>query len=315
MHVNVLDTKSLNVIAANARIVKEKNPNTQVKHCFCKTLCFCALVSLSSNALANSACDANDSLTIYSATDDSFTDGGRDDGADEADTGWWTTTNISALEIAENSLGLVSGGSGRGLRTTFSPQTLAEGQTLQAVFTFTTPTTIGEDRDSAFRIGLYDKLGRAELEGDLSASSKKPNKSYDGLPGYMIDFDINLKDAGSANIDIRKHKDDQQGRLLGTTKGYSRLAGGGDAYQFAAQKTYTGVMAVQKVSNGVEISGSLSHAGKVLSEFSFVDEGSDTNNFGMLAFHVNSKTFGTSKKKDTSDNGLDFKNVKVEVLP
>jgi len=247
--------------------------------------------------------------------DDSFTDGGRDDGADEADTGWWTTTNSSALEIAENSLGLVSGGSGRGLRTTFSPQTLAEGQTLQAVFTFTTPATIGEDRDSAFRIGLYDKLGRAELEGDLSASSKKPNKSYDGLPGYMIDFDINLKDAGSANIDIRKHKDDQQGRLLGTTKGYSRLAGGGDAYQFAAQKTYTGVMAVQKVSNGVEISGSLSHAGKVLSEFSFVDEGSDTNNFGMLAFHVNSKTFGSSKKKDTPDNGLDFKNVKVEVLP
>jgi len=70
LHVNVLDTKSLNVIAANARIVKEKTPNTQVKHCFYKTLCFCALVSLSSNALANSACDANDSLTIYSATDD-----------------------------------------------------------------------------------------------------------------------------------------------------------------------------------------------------------------------------------------------------
>jgi len=35
----------------------------------------------------------------------------------------------------------------------------------------------------------------------------------------------------------------------------------------------------------------------------------------MLAFHVNSKTFGSSKKANTPDNGIDFHNVKVEVLP
>lgn len=246
---------------------------------------------------------------------DSFADGSRDNGADESDTNWWQTTNSSALEIAENSLGLVSGGSGRGLRTTFAPQTLATGQTLRASFTFTTPETIGTDRDSAFRVGLYNKLGRAELEGDLSASSKKPNKHYDGLPGYMIDFDINLTDPSAANIDIRKHKDDTQGRLLGTTKGYKRLGGGGDAYLFAAEQSYTGVMDIKKVDGGVEISGSLSQDGNVLSEFSVVDEGGDTNNFGMLAFHVNSKTFGSSKKKETPDNGLDFQNVTLEVLP
>jgi len=245
---------------------------------------------------------------------DSFADGGRDNGVDESDTNWWTTTNSSALEIAANSLGLVTGGSGRGIRTTFSPQLLADGQSLQATFTFTTPATIGSDRDSALRVGLYDKLGRAKLEGDLSASSKKPNKSYDGLPGYMVDFDINLKDATAANIDIRKHKDDTQGRLLGTTKGYKRLGGGGDAYQFVAEQTYTGVMAVKKVGNTVEISSSLSQDGEILTEFSLVDEGSEVNNFGMLAFHVNSKTFGSSKKKDTPDNGLDFKNITVEVL-
>ena len=172
-----------------------------------------------------------------------------------------------------------------------------------------------QDRDSAFRIGMFDKLGRTELESDQSASSKQPNKNYDGLPGYMIDFDINLKDASAANIDIRKHKDDTQGRLLGTTKGYERLGGGGEAYQFEASQTYTGVMGFKKVSNGVEISGSLSQDGNVLSNFSIVDEGSDTNNIGMLAFHVNSKTFGSSKEKEQPDNGLDFSNVSVEVLP
>ena len=103
--------------------------------------------------------------------------------------------------------------------------------------------------------------------------------------------------------------------MLGTTKGYKRLGGGGDPYQFAAGQTYTGVMAFKKMNNGVEISGSLIQNGNTLSSYSIVDEGSDTNNIGMLAFHVNSKTFGSSKKKDEPDNGLDFSSVSVEVLP
>ena len=146
---------------------------------------------------------------------DSFADGNRSNGADNSDSNWWTTTNSSAIEAGKNYLGLVSGGSGRGIRTTFTPQTLSAGQSLQASFTFTTPATIGEDRDSAFRIGMFDKLGRAELEEDQSASSKSPNTLYDELPGYMIDFDINLVDEASSNIDVRKHKADTQGALTG----------------------------------------------------------------------------------------------------
>ncbi|WP_211300998.1 polysaccharide lyase family 7 protein [Aliiruegeria haliotis] len=247
--------------------------------------------------------------------EDSFADGGRDDGPDAADTNWWTTSSSSAIEVTEGALGLVSGGSGRGIRTTFAPQVLSEGQTLRATFEFTTPETIGTDRESAFRVGLYDKLGRPELEGDLSASSKQPNRIYDGLPGYMIDFDIGVSDPAAANIDVRKHKDDSQGRLLGTTKGYERLGSGGTPYQFEAGTAYTGVMAVRKLGNGIEISGSLSKDGETLSEFRQTDEGSALDTFGMLAFHVNSKTFGSSKAKDTPDNGLDFTKVRVEVLP
>ena len=216
--------------------------------------------------------------------------------------------------MAEGSLGLVTGGSGRGIRTTFAPQLLSDGQTLQASFTFTTPATIGEDRDSAFRIGLYDKLGRSALEGDLSASSKSPNVLYDGLPGYMIDFDINLADPAAANVDIRKHKQDTQGRLLGTTKGYQRLGGGGSPYQFEPNQTYTGIMSLKKVEEGALISGTLTQAGDELSTFEFLDQGSDVNAFGMLAFHVNSKTFGASKEPNKPDNGLDFSNIRLEVL-
>ena len=149
------------------------------------------------------------------------------------------------------------------MRTTFAPQTLADGQTLKASFTFTTPATIGTKRDSALRVGLYNKLGRAGLERDLSASSSSPNALYNGLPGYMIDYDVGLADASKANIDIRKHNNASTGRLLGTTKGYKILKGGGSAYQFAPNQTYTGTIALKKLSTGMLVSGSLSQAGKV----------------------------------------------------
>lgn len=246
--------------------------------------------------------------------DDSFTDGGRDDGPDAKDANWWATTTSSAIEVAPGALGLISGSSGRGIRATYPTQTLSEGQTLQATFTFTTPKTLGRDRDSAFRIGLHDRLDRSELEADLGASSKRPNKLYDGLPGYMVDFDINLDDPSAANIDIRKHKVGRIGRLMGTTKGYKHLAGGGSPYQFEAMQSYTGMVSVKKLSEGLEITGRLSKDETLLTEFRHLDEGSEVNNFGMLAFHVNSVTFGTSNELNSPDNGLDFQNVKVEIV-
>ncbi|WP_420862672.1 polysaccharide lyase family 7 protein [Algirhabdus cladophorae] len=247
--------------------------------------------------------------------DDSFADGDRSAGGDPMDANWWATTTSSAIEIAPGALGLVSGSSGRGIRTTFAPQTLSQGQSLKAQFTFTTPETLGRDRDSAFRIGLHDKLDREGLEADLGASSKQPNKLYNNLPGYMIDFDVNLDDPSLANIDIRKQKPGRIGRLMGTTKAYKHLAGGGEPYQFAAGEVYTGEVSVQKQAEGVKITGTLSQDGAVLTTFTHMDLDSQVNNFGMLSFHVNSVTFGTSNEINSPDNGLDFSNVRVEILP
>lgn len=74
------------------------------------------------------------------------------------------------------------------------------------------------------------------------------------------------------------------------------------------------MIALTVLENGVEIAGSLSTDGAVISEFSHVDEGSDVSTIGMLAFHVNSKTFGSSKDRDTPDNGIDFSNVRLEII-
>ncbi len=245
--------------------------------------------------------------------DDSFADGGRDDGADASDANWWTTSNSSSIEVEQGRLGLVSGGSGRGIRATFAPQQLTEGQTLKASFTFETPTTIGEDKGASFRVALFDTLGRAALEGDLSASSKSPNAAYDQLPGYLLTYDVNMADDG-ANLEVRRHNDKQIGRLLGGLDAWDLLGEGGEAYRFAPGETYTGTLAVRKLGEGLEVTGTLTQEGTVLSSFTQMDAGSKIDTFGMLAFHVNSKTFGSSKSPGEPDNGLDFTNVTVEVL-
>jgi len=51
-----------------------------------------------------------------------------------------------------------------------------------------------------------------------------------------------------------------------------------------------------------------------MTRFSYEDVESKVNNFGMLAFHVNSNTFGSSSTPGKADNGLKFRHVKLEIL-
>ena len=247
--------------------------------------------------------------------DDSFADGDREGGADPKGGKWWTTSAKQAIEVAPGKLGLVAGTAGRGIRTTFEPQTLSVGQTLKASFTFTTPETVGVDRQDALRVGLHDRLERAELEADLSASSGSPNPIYNALPGYMVTFDVNRDDPALNNVEVRKHDRTREiGRLMGTYKAYKLLGEGGDSFTFEANKTYSGSMTIEKTDKGLVVAGSLSNESGPMTSFSYVDEGSEVNNIGMLSFHVNSKTFGSSGSPDKPDNGIDFSNVRVEVL-
>lgn len=247
--------------------------------------------------------------------DDTFTDGDRSGGADQTGGVWWTTSANSAIDIEPGKLGLVAGSSGRGIRTTFAPQTLSAGQTLKASFTFTTPETVGFDRQDAFRVGFHDRLERAELEADLVASSGVPNKIYNGLPGYMITFDVNREDPKLNNVDVRRHIPIKTiGRLMGTYKGYDLLAEGGPSFTFEPNRTYSGAVSITKTDSGIEITAELSNEDGVITSLSHVDAGSIVNNFGMMAFHVNSKTFGSSSSPGKPDNGIEFSNVKLEIL-
>ena len=49
--------------------------------------------------------------------------------------------------------------------------------------------------------------------------------------------------------------------------------------------------------------------------FNLAIKSGEVDNFGMPAFHVNSKTFGLGNRVDAPENGLDFSHVRIEVPP
>ncbi len=255
--------------------------------------------------------------------DDSWADGGRDDGADPLDMNWWTSAASAGIEVSVGSMGMVTGTSGRGIHGIFPTQTLANvGDKLVATYTFTTPATIGSGATGAFRVGLFDTLGRAELDANVNASSGSPNAHYGwgtgaggpgtaGLPGYMMDMDMLT---GADDLSFRKHDSgtvNPTGRLMGTTTGFTQLSptGPDGAYAFTANTTYTGSISITRISaTEMELTGTLDAASHSVTDVF------DSASFGMLAFWANSNIFGSSNTPNVADNGIDFSNVRIEFI-
>ena len=255
--------------------------------------------------------------------DDSWADGGRDDGADPLDANWWTSAAAAGIEVSVGSMGMVTGNTGRGIHAIFPTQSLANvGDQLIATYTFTTPATVGTPGSGAFRVGLFDTLGRAGLNANISASSGTPNALYGygtgaggpgtaGLPGYMMDMDVGA--GGTEDLSFRAHDVGTvipTGRLMGTTTGFTAVSptGPDGAYVFAPNTTYTGSIAVTRLNaTELRITGTLGAATHS------VTDTFDSTSFGMLAFWANSNTFGSVGTVNTPNNGIDFSNVKIEL--
>jgi hypothetical protein len=264
------------------------------------------------------------SLPAAVIVDDSWADGGRDNGADALDSNWWTSANANGIEVSVGSLGMVTGGSGRGIHTVFPTQTLANvGDKLVATYTFTTPATVGSGT-AGFRAGLFDTLGRAGLNADIVSSSGSPSSLYGwgtgatpagpgtaGLPGYMLDMDVRT---GSDDLSFREHDSgtvNPTGRLMGTTTGFTQVSptGPDGAYSLNPNSIYTGSITIARISaTEMEITGTLGAASHTVTDVF------DSANFGMLAFWANSNLFGLSSSPGAADNGIDFSNVKIELF-
>lgn len=254
---------------------------------------------------------------------DSWADGGRDNGADPQDSNWWTSASSNGIEVSVGSLGMVTGSSGRGIHTIFPTQTLANvGDKLVATYTFTTPATVRPSGTANFRVGLFDNLGRAGLDADVPASSGSPNDLYGwgtlatppgpgtaGLPGYMMDME---PATGTEDLNFREHTAGTEigtGRLMGTTTGFMNISPSGPdgAYTIEPNTTYTGSMSLTRISaTELEVAGSLGAATHSVTDVF------DSASYGMLAFWANSNIFGVSNVPGEDNNGIDFSNVRIE---
>jgi hypothetical protein len=292
-----------------------------------RALGFGRLAVFASSAFIVAAALVPASAQAVVVVNDSWVDGGRDNGADAFDSNWWTSSSSSGIEVSTGSLGMVTGSSGRGIHTVFPTQTLANvGDKIVATYTFTTPATVGTG-SGVFKVGLFDTLGRAGLDADVSASSTSPNAVYGwgtgatppgpgtaGLPGYMLDMDVATTTA-SNDFSFREHDTgtvNPTGRLMGTTAAFTQLSptGPDGAFSFAPNTTYTGSFSISRATaTQMDLTATLGTATHTITD-TF-----DSADIGMLAFWANSNVFGSSSEPNTANNGIDFSNVTIEFVP
>lgn len=248
--------------------------------------------------------------------DDDFSDGSRA-ATGATDANWWSSSQTSGSNVQDGTPGqlvLVTGTSGRGMHATFTPQTLEIGDSITATYSFTTPATIGSTSTS-FRVALMD-LNNPALAADQFSSSSMPNPLYVGQPGYFTSFDVDPVGGMTQDIDFREHDVlATSGRFLGTTGEWISISSSPDAgYSFAPNTDYVGVYTITRTgADSISMTSTLSTAGGTLLDSHTDSDMSDiANNFGMLAFWVNSNTFGSSNSAGVPDNGLIFTNVLIE---
>jgi len=178
--------------------------------------------------------------------DDSWADGGRNNGADPLDTDWWYSTSNQAIEV---SVGIIGNGHrylGTGnFMARSPPRRLSVGDNPQSYLHVHNASHGRYKSQAALRVGLFD--GNASTAADLVASSGSPNAAYNSLLGYMMDYDVNF---ATANIQFRE-RSVASGQLLASTSDYTNLASGGSVYSIAANTFYTGELTIAKTATGL----------------------------------------------------------------
>jgi len=245
--------------------------------------------------------------------DDSF------DGNNAAGTGpavstinFFSTPNSSALETNADSIGLVSGTSGRQIHGIFPTQTLATaGDTITTYIDFTTPATIGNSDD--LRIGLFSTGGNdAALSATLPNSSSNSNPLL-ALGGFLTEFDI---DNAVGNQDINFRTSDLpnfSGRLLGTTGSLPNLGSGPDlGYVFAPNTDYSVHITATLLADGsLDYTTVFNQGGTLIGTHTENDATPDVTDFGFLALGATSGAFGSSNSVGDPDNGIDIGSVVI----
>ena len=233
------------------------------------------------------------------------------DGTAGADGRYFASNNGNAIEFNENSIGVVSGPSGRHIHSLFPTQSLdREGDLLRATLSFTTPETVSIGSDD-IRFGLFDHLGRdsaTELGANTSFSSANPNPLFAGLPGYYVEIDVE-QFSPLTDLEIGRSTPTVTGRLLNTNGGFARENGEDIGYTIVPNADYTIYLTIERTAEGLDVTANF--LGR---SFTISDAAPLSTQFGMMALNVSSDAMGTSNVPGEADNGLDITNLNIEFI-
>lgn len=251
--------------------------------------------------------DSNGSDVSVVVVGDDF----ANNGTANTDADYFASNNGNAIEFNENSIGVVSGPSGRHIHSLFPIQRLKrEGDLLRATLSFTTPDTVSIGGDD-IRFGLFDHLGRisaSELGANTNFSSANPNPLFAGLPGYYVEIDVE-RFSPLSDLEIGRSTPTVTGRLLNTNGGFARENGEDIGYTIVPNTDYTIYLTVKRTAEGLEVTGTF--LGR---SFTISDAAPLSTEFGMMALNVSSDAMGTSNVPGEPDNGLDITNLNIEFI-
>lgn len=238
---------------------------------------------------------------------ETFSDGDYTEGADPADSQWRVHTNIAATTLSGSAgnleigrIGANGNGFNPGAVTTFSPQSLAVGETIILSFDFNVlGGTAGAD---GLRFGLYNS-GTTSLSSDLVGNPPGTGTTFQNDVGYSVFAPLH----GTQNASLR----------------YRAASGTNNILQIsAAANTSIGTGTIgSPTSSGIASSASFSIGRVAANTYNF------NVNFAGNSFAVSS--YSPAASTDTFDTltvftiipatatyqSLVLDNVKVEVVP
>jgi len=230
-------------------------------------------------------------------------------GTTGADSSYFSSNSNNAIEFNENSVGVVSGTSGRQIHSVFPTQSLERvGDILRATLSFTTPETVSLGSDD-IRFGLFDHLGReAQLSANTTFSSSNPSALFSGLPGYYVELDVE-RFSSQSDLAIGRSNPSETGRLLNTTSGFSNVNGEDIGYTIVPNTDYTIYLSVERTVQGLDITATF--LGR---SFTMSDAAPLSADFGLMALNVSAGAMGSSNRPGEADNGLDITSFDVDFI-
>jgi hypothetical protein len=191
-------------------------------------------------------------LSAATIVSDSFTDGGRTNGADPQDIAWYTNSSTQTLSVENSELRITPTAASQAVVGTLaSGITLAVGDYIELSFSFRYAASAPGNSTNGFRFGLYNDVG--ETMSSDAANRDDPNAGISSVGYYGS---ISTGSPGTPSNAFYREFGGTNGILTGDDRS---SAVGNNSANMGLNDTdvHTAVMRITATAGGVSLTGSI----------------------------------------------------------